>query len=165
MNTLRCDLRDKKERREGQDRQEWLHWLATALVAVCGLGCALSSAAAWAEPPQTQAAAPAKPVWSEQEKPIVDGLRGLRKLPDDVRVGTTKTLALQIRALPAVPHKLQLALGLANLSTEGDFGRDTLQEVTTTLEYKANDWALLRLEYRRDQSDYPFFDKHNGLRR
>ena len=40
-----------------------------------------------------------------------------------------------------------------------------LKEVTTTLEYKANDWALLRLEYRRDQSDYPFFDKHNGLRR
>ena len=37
-----------------------------------------------------------------------------------------------------------------------------LKEVTTTLEYKANDWALLRLEYRRDQSDHPFFDKHNG---
>ena len=30
-------------------------------------------------------------------------------------------------------NKLNLASGLANFSTEGDFGRDTLQEVTTTL--------------------------------
>jgi peroxiredoxin len=74
-----------------------------------------------------------KPVWSEQEKPIVDQIHGLRALPDDVRARTTKDLALKIRALPAVPNKLRLANGLANLSTEGDFGRDTLQEVTTTL--------------------------------
>ena len=74
-----------------------------------------------------------KVVWSEQEKPIVEQLRGLRKLDDTVRVGATKNLALQIRQLPAVPHKLQLAEALANLSTEGDFGHDTLQEVTTTL--------------------------------
>jgi peroxiredoxin len=74
-----------------------------------------------------------KVVWSEQEKPIVDQLRGLRKLDDTVRVGATKNLALQIRQLPPVPHKLRLAEGLANLSTEGDFGHDTLQEVTTTL--------------------------------
>ena len=74
-----------------------------------------------------------KPVWSEQEKPIADQLRELRKLPDDVRARTTKQLALQIRHLPAVPNKLRLANGLANLSTEGDFGHDTLQEVATTL--------------------------------
>ena len=74
-----------------------------------------------------------KTVWSDQEKPIVEQLRGLRKLDDTVRAGTTKNLALQIRQLPAVPHKLRLAEGLANLATEGDFGRDTLQEVTTTL--------------------------------
>jgi len=74
-----------------------------------------------------------KIVWSEQEKPIVDQLRGLRKLDDTVRAGTTKDLALKIRQLPAVPNKLQLAGALAGLSTEGDFGRDTLQEVTTTL--------------------------------
>jgi peroxiredoxin len=74
-----------------------------------------------------------KTVWSDQEKPIVDQLRGLRKLDDTVRVQTTKNLALQIRQLPVVPNKLQLAGDLANLSTEGDFGRDTLQEVTTTL--------------------------------
>src|SRR5271170_241200 len=72
-------------------------------------------------------------VWSDQEKPIVDQLHGLRKLPDDVRRQTTKQLALQIRQLPAAKNKLTLANGLANLSTEGDFGRDALQEVTTTL--------------------------------
>jgi peroxiredoxin len=74
-----------------------------------------------------------KVVWSEQEKPIVDQIRGLRKLDDNVRGQTTKDLALRIRSLPAVPNKLRLASALANLSTEGDFGRDTLQEVTTTL--------------------------------
>jgi thiol-disulfide isomerase/thioredoxin len=73
-------------------------------------------------------------VWSDQEKPIVDQIKGLRKLDDNVRARTTKDLALQIRALPAVPNKLRLAVALSNLSTEGDFGRDTLQEVTTTLE-------------------------------
>jgi len=74
-----------------------------------------------------------KIVWSDQEKPIVEQIRGLRKLDDAVRAQTTKDLALKIRQLPPVPNKLQLAGGLANLSTEGDFGRDTLQEVTTTL--------------------------------
>jgi peroxiredoxin len=74
-----------------------------------------------------------KIVWSEQEKPIADQLHGLRKLDDNVRAHTTKDLALQIRHLPKVPHKLRLAGWLSSLSTEGDFGRDTLQEVTTTL--------------------------------
>jgi len=74
-----------------------------------------------------------KVVWSEQEKPIVEQIRGLRKLDDTVRAQTTRDLALQIRKLPVVPNKLRLAVGLAGLSTEGDFGHDTLQEVTTTL--------------------------------
>jgi peroxiredoxin len=74
-----------------------------------------------------------KTAWSDQEKPLVDQLNGLRKLDDKTRAGTTKELALTIRALPVVPNKLRLAVGLAHLSTEGDFGRDTLQEVTTTL--------------------------------
>ena len=72
-------------------------------------------------------------VWSDQEKPIVEQIRGLRKLDDTVRARTTKELALQIRQLPVVPNKLRLAGALSNLSTEGDFGRETLQEVTTTL--------------------------------
>ena len=74
-----------------------------------------------------------KIVWNDQEKPIVEQINGLRKLDDATRARTTKDLALQIRKLPAGPHKLGLAGGLANLATEGDFGRDTLQEVTTTL--------------------------------
>src|SRR5258708_13768388 len=74
-----------------------------------------------------------KVVWSDQEKPIVEKLRRLRKLEDSVRAQTTKNLALQIRTLPKVPNNLRLAEALANLSPEADFGRDTLQEVTTTL--------------------------------
>ncbi len=74
-----------------------------------------------------------KIVWSDQEKPIVDQIRGLRKLPDDARARTTRELALSIRRLPTTPNKLRLAGALANLSTEGDFGHETLQEVATTL--------------------------------
>jgi peroxiredoxin len=72
-------------------------------------------------------------IWNKQEKPIADQIRGLRGLPDDVRARTTKNLAIKIRQLPVTPNKLRLAADLANLSTEGDFGRDTLQEVATTL--------------------------------
>ncbi|HME00776.1 MAG TPA: TlpA disulfide reductase family protein [Terriglobia bacterium] len=74
-----------------------------------------------------------KTVWSDQEKPIVAQLQTLRALPDDVRARTMKQLALDIRQLPATEHKVRLANSLANLSTEGDFGHDTLQEVATTL--------------------------------
>lgn len=72
-------------------------------------------------------------VWTEQEKPILEKIRSLRKLPDDQRARTTKELALQIRQLEPGMNKLRLAVGLAHLSTEGDFGQDTLQEVATTL--------------------------------
>lgn len=72
-------------------------------------------------------------VWSDQEKPIVEQLHGLRKLPDNVRGQTNKRLALQIRQLPATPNKVSLAYGLASRATEGDFGHDSLQQVTTTL--------------------------------
>jgi len=81
----------------------------------------------------TASLAQEKVVWSDRERPIVEQLRGLRKLDDTIRARTTKELALQIRQLPVVPNKLRLAGTLANLSTEGNFGRDTLQEVTTTL--------------------------------
>jgi peroxiredoxin len=72
-------------------------------------------------------------VWSEQEKPIREQIRGLRGLPDDQRAVVTRNLALEIRQLPVGPNKLRLASALANLSTEGDFGRDTLEQVATTL--------------------------------
>ena len=66
------------------------------------------------------------------EKVISDQINHLRSLPDDVRTRTTKQLAIDIRQLPAT-NKLNLAYALANYSTEGDFGHDTLQEVATTL--------------------------------
>jgi peroxiredoxin len=72
-------------------------------------------------------------VWTPEETPIHEAIRGLRKLPDDVRASTTRDLALKIRKLPATANKLTLAIALANLSTEGDFGRDNLQEVANTL--------------------------------
>jgi peroxiredoxin len=72
-------------------------------------------------------------VWSAEEKPIAVQIHGLRALPDDVRATTTKDLALKIRSLPATENKMRLAVGLANLSTEGDFGHAALQEVATTL--------------------------------
>src|SRR5262245_1506169 len=66
--------------------------------------------------------------WTKAETPLREQISHLRSLPDDVRARTTKQLALDIRALPKTQHKLSLAVGLANLSTEGDFGKDTLQE-------------------------------------
>src|SRR5256714_4355993 len=75
-----------------------------------------------------------KPAMPPKEKAIADQIGHLRSLPDDVRAKTTKQLALEIREVPSSMNKVNLASGLANLSTEGDFGRDTLQEVTTTLE-------------------------------
>lgn len=74
-----------------------------------------------------------KIMWSDQEKPIADQIGKLRSLDDTTRAQVTKDLAVQIRKLPAVPNKLRLAAGLASRATEGDFGRDTLHEVTTTL--------------------------------
>jgi peroxiredoxin len=61
-------------------------------------------------------------------------LSGMRSLPDAERGAATKQIALEIRRLPASADKVNLAAGLANLATEGDFGRDALQTVTTTLE-------------------------------
>jgi hypothetical protein len=78
-----------------------------------------------------------KIVWSDREKPIVEQLHALRKLDDTVRARTSRDLALQIRQLPVVPHKVKLAAALAGLSTEGDFGRGTLQEVTTPFSHGA----------------------------
>src|SRR5262252_5881674 len=114
-----------------------------------------------------------KTVWSE-EQPIADQIKTLRKLDDAVRARTTKELALQIRQLPVLPNKLKLAGDLANLSTEGDFGRDTLQEVTTTLASALREQppaakegvpddlylelaSLVRYEHMQAQSDNPQF--------
>jgi peroxiredoxin len=83
-----------------------------------------------------------KIIWSAKEKPIAEHIRGLRALPDDVRAGATKKLALEIRQLPQTPNKLRLANSLAMLSTEGDFGHEMLQEVATTLEAALHEQPL-----------------------
>jgi peroxiredoxin len=83
-----------------------------------------------------------KIIWSDREKPIAEHIRGLRALPDDVRAGATKNLALEIRQLPVTPNKLRLANSLAMLSTEGDFGHEMLQEVATTLEAALHEQPL-----------------------
>jgi thiol-disulfide isomerase/thioredoxin len=95
--------------------------LAIVVLGLCLIGCAQAVA---------QNGAPA---WTKEETQIREKIRTLRSLADDVRAKTTKQLALDIRALPKTFYKVSLAAGLANLSTEGDFGKDTLQEVTTTL--------------------------------
>ncbi len=94
-------------------------------------------------------------MWSDQEKPILEQLRGLRALPDDVRAKTTKDLALKIRALPAGPNKMRLANGLAGLSTEGDFGHDALQEVATTLAQTLKEQPL---PDEKGQPAYPYVE-------
>jgi peroxiredoxin len=74
------------------------------------------------------------PTWTPQEQPIFNQIKSLRSLPDDVRAKTTKDIALEIRALPvSSPGKVKLAAYLASRATEGDFGKQTLQEVTTAL--------------------------------
>jgi peroxiredoxin len=104
-----------------------------ALTALLAVGFFLFVAALLLSRPVFLFAQPQQVALTDQEKRIENQLRGLRDLPDDVRARTTKQLAIDIRQLPASPNKLMLATGLAGLSTEGDFGRDTLQEVAATL--------------------------------
>ena len=83
--------------------------------------------------PIATAAQDADAFWTKPELAIREQISHLRTLADDVRARTTKQLARDIRALPKTEPKLSLANALANLSTEGDFGHETLQEVATTL--------------------------------
>jgi len=102
---------------------------------------------------QLAAAQKKEVVWSADEKPLADQIHGLRSLADDVRAGTTKDLALKIRILPATENKLRLAVNLAGLSTEGDFGRDTLQEVATTLAQTLRERPVPWAEPKNSNSD------------
>ncbi len=108
-------------------------------------------------------------IWSAQEKPILDQIHTLRSLPDDVRGKTQRDLALRIRALPASPNKLRLAMGLAGRATEGDFGKENLQEVTTSLRQTVSEEkpaeddpylelaSLVRYEHMTGSVDSPTF--------
>src|SRR5579862_2591128 len=64
---------------------------------------------------------------------IASKLGKLRGLTDDERGKATLQIALDIRHVSDPRMRLQLAAGLGNLATEGDFGADTLQEVASTL--------------------------------
>ncbi|HEX4277211.1 MAG TPA: TlpA disulfide reductase family protein [Bryobacteraceae bacterium] len=71
--------------------------------------------------------------WADAEKPIAEQVKTLRDVPDDKRPAVTKDLALRIRRLPKTAGRQVLANGLSSLVTEGDPGRDTLQETANTL--------------------------------
>ena len=83
-----------------------------------------------------------KVVWTEQEQPINDTIRKLRSMGDEERAEATRRLALQIRRLPAGDHKSMLVQSLAGLATEGDPGRQAMQEVATTLEVTLREQPL-----------------------
>jgi len=82
-------------------------------------------------------------VWSSQEKPILEQIRTLRSLPNDVRANTTRQLALEIRQLPSGANQLTLAFALASRATEGDFGHDTLRPASDGI-YRARGTRPLR---------------------
>ena len=100
---------------------------ATAAGAALVLGCLAIAA----RPPAR--AADNEPVFSAEQKPIADHIGHLRLVADDARGAATRDLAMRIRQLPASPNKLRLAIELASLSTEGDFGRATLDQAAATL--------------------------------
>ena len=79
-----------------------------------------------------QAQPSGKPAWTSVEEPILKRLQGLRAVPDDQRASATRKLAHDIRYLYS-PSQLRLATTLAGLATEGDFGKETVQEVADTL--------------------------------
>lgn len=72
-------------------------------------------------------------VYTKQEQLLVAKVRTLHDLPDGIREVVIKEAALEIRHLPASLNKLRLADSVAFVSTGGDPGQDTLQEVATTL--------------------------------
>ena len=74
-----------------------------------------------------------KPALTGDERAVANELRGLRSVPDSKRGEVTTELALRIRRLSDSEARVNLAYGLANLATEGDFGQHTLQEVGATL--------------------------------
>lgn len=96
------------------------------------------------------------PQLSEAEKGIQDELRTIRNLTDEVRTVKTKELALRIRALPNSVTRFGFAQSLAFVSTEGDFGRDALQEVTSTLVVALKDAKPLVSNNRSVEGAYLF---------
>ncbi len=91
--------------------------------------------------------------YTDQEKAVSQQLRELRQMQDDRDRGAlTRKLAIEIRQLPITIGKVRLANALQNLSTEGDFGHDTLQEVTDTLTL-----AIQQYERTGNSDPLPYF--------
>jgi peroxiredoxin len=74
-----------------------------------------------------------KVVYTKQELQLVEQVRALSVFPLEKRGPMMKDVALGIRRLPASVNKLRLADSLAFISTAGDPGQATLQEVATTV--------------------------------
>jgi peroxiredoxin len=74
-----------------------------------------------------------RPPLSPEEKSVSDRMGQLRSLPDDQWVKAVGELAAQIHAMPAGSGKSRLAIGLANLATEGDAGRPALQNIADAI--------------------------------
>ena len=67
------------------------------------------------------------------EQAVEKRISSLRSLPDALRAQETLKLALAVRQLPPGKGQALMAELLASHATEGDFGRDTLRQVTDTL--------------------------------
>ena len=76
---------------------------------------------------------PARAFQTPSVETFKKSLHELRQLPEAQRGARDAELAHQIAALPASLDKVRLANSLAQLSTEGDPGRDNLQAVTDAL--------------------------------
>jgi peroxiredoxin len=89
------------------------------------------------------------------ESAIIQQLGKLRSLSAEQRPIATIKLAADIRALPASPHKVGLADGLAHLVTEGDQGAEALQAVADTL---SQSLAQSPVSAKNDQPPMPYLD-------
>jgi len=70
---------------------------------------------------------------TDDARAISKRISGLRAVSDDARGETTFKIAVDIRAIKDPATRIMLSAGLANLATEGDFGKKTLQAVADTL--------------------------------
>jgi peroxiredoxin len=86
---------------------------------------------------------------------IIAQMKTLRSLSATDRPVTTVKLAHAIAALPAGQDKVQLATGLAGLSTEGDQGQATLDAVGETLALALKETPIAA---KGDEVPYPYME-------
>jgi peroxiredoxin len=96
-----------------------------------------------------------KPVLTPDEQSTLNQIKTLRDIPESQRGRRITELALRVRALPAGKIKVNLATGLAGLSTEGDFGHDPLQAVAETL---SQSLAQTPLPETKESPAYPYVE-------